>query len=156
MPGRKYKQSSTAREYLDQRLDKSGDCWEFTFGKDRQGYGQCHASRVAKELGVTRAHQMAYVDEYGPVPEGRMVCHHCDNPSCCNPEHLYAGTPKDNVQDCLNRGRYRNGAKPTFDHDYILRMHGEKSSMTLSKELGCSFSLICLVWRAHGLTGRHF
>jgi len=153
-PLNKYRQAHTAEEYLDQRLDKSGECWVWTSGADRNGYGQCHAARVAKDLGGTRAHQLAYVAAYGSVPEGRIVCHTCDNPSCCNPKHLYAGTHKDNVRDCVERGRHTNGAAPQFDHDYAISQHGKKTSLEVAKELGVTFSAVCHVWRKNGLTGR--
>lgn len=50
------------------------------------------------------------------IPEGLMICHHCDNPQCINPSHLYAGTAKDNFNDAINRGRidpnaFANGPK---------------------------------------------
>jgi hypothetical protein len=41
----------------------------------------------------------------GPIPKGKMICHHCDNPACVNPEHLYLGDGKSNKQDCIRRGR---------------------------------------------------
>jgi hypothetical protein len=42
-----------------------------------------------------------------PIPVGMFILHSCDNPSCCNPEHLSVGTPKDNTQDMMNKGRYK-------------------------------------------------
>ena len=76
------------------------DCWEWTAGKHSGGYGifwfdgsMMPASRVAWSLMC------------GPVPAGLGVCHHCDNPACCNPSHLYPGTQKDNIRDCVERGR---------------------------------------------------
>jgi hypothetical protein len=85
------------------KVDKSGDCWLFkTVGTD--GYAKfwhkgtsTHASRTAYEL------------TYGPIPDGMVVCHHCDNPRCVRPEHLFLGTPKDNTQDMIRKGRFANG-----------------------------------------------
>lgn len=151
-----YRQAKTPEDYLNQRLDKTGDCWIFTGAKDRDGYGQVHHARTAKDLGVTRAHQMAYVTWKGEIPDGYFVCHTCDNPSCCNPDHLFLGTAQDNVDDMWSKGRWVSGSKPKFDHEYIISQHQIKSSIELAEELGCSFSLICQVWRANGLSGRSF
>lgn len=53
------------------------------------------------------AHRVAYEVAKGPVPEGMMVCHHCDNPACIEPAHLYAGTAQTNHDDMVRRSRAR-------------------------------------------------
>lgn len=75
-------------------------CWEWQASRTPLGYGQFGlksklkiSSRVAWEL------------TYGDIPEGLHVCHRCDNPPCCNPEHLFLGTNHENVRDSLNKGR---------------------------------------------------
>ena len=59
------------------------------------------------------AHRVSYEIFVGPIPEGMFILHHCDNPSCINPEHLHLGTAKDNAADALARNRFvvgeRNG-----------------------------------------------
>ena len=43
----------------------------------------------------------------GPIPDGKMVLHKCDVPYCINPEHLYIGDAKQNILDCISRGRWK-------------------------------------------------
>lgn len=64
-----------------------------------------------KRDGVRKAcYIWAAEDWYGPVPEGKQVNHHCDNPKCYNVEHLYIGTQADNMRDRKERGRWKGGA----------------------------------------------
>lgn len=83
-------------------------CWLWLDALDQDGYGrlQLPGKRTVK------AHRVAYELYVGPVPAGKIVCHHCDVRCCVNPAHLYAGDWTDNVQDCLRRGRYVAGGKP--------------------------------------------
>lgn len=49
--------------------------------------------------------------ENGPIPVGMLACHHCDNPPCCNPAHVFIGTHKDNARDMARKGRARGGKR---------------------------------------------
>lgn len=56
-------------------------------------------------------HRVAFKVKKGPIPDGMRVLHKCDTGLCINENHLYAGTPLDNMQDKMKRGRWRGGRK---------------------------------------------
>lgn len=87
-------------------LIQENDCWVWYGSCCRGGYGHLKRDR---QRTMMKVHILAYELFIGPVPQGLFVCHRCDNPPCCNPDHLFLGTPKDNVQDCIAKGRKRLG-----------------------------------------------
>ncbi|TXH09407.1 MAG: HNH endonuclease [Spirochaetes bacterium] len=76
------------------------ECWLWTGRTDKHGYGTISEGRNY------RAHRVSYVIHFGKIDNGLLVCHHCDNPSCVNPLHLFLGTIKDNNRDRDNKGRH--------------------------------------------------
>jgi hypothetical protein len=80
-----------------------GNCWEWTGGKDKDGYGNFFLS--GQYRGNYRSHRVAYTLQHGKDPGNLLVCHHCDNPSCNRGDHLYLGTTKHNAKDREERLR---------------------------------------------------
>ena len=92
---------------LAKRQITATGCWEWTGDRTTSGYGQVRPA--GKRIMVTR---LAHETWIGPIPEGQWILHHCDNPPCYNPAHIYAGTPKQNAADMVRRGRARGGSLP--------------------------------------------
>lgn len=88
-------------------LDIKTGCLNWPSRINRDGYGFLRYKGKA-----TGAHRMAYILYSGKdIPVGMCVCHSCDNRRCVNPEHLFLGSVKDNVQDMINKGRDRGITK---------------------------------------------
>lgn len=90
-----------------QRVKITGkrDCWNWTAGKNSNGYGRLRFRRRQD-----MAHRVAAILSFGDIPPGLLACHKCDNRICCNPAHLFLGTHKDNQHDCVVKGR-KNSAR---------------------------------------------
>jgi len=86
---------------------QSEECWLW-LGWMRNGYGGFCIRK--KSL---LAHRVSYALTYGEVPSDMYICHHCDNPSCVRPSHLFLGTPSDNMKDASEKGRLRGKVKPS-------------------------------------------
>lgn len=82
------------------RKSEGDGCWEWNGHRNAKGYG--HISVVGN---LVLAHRHAWALTHGPIPEGMFCLHHCDNPPCVRPDHLYIGTKKDNARDRSLRGR---------------------------------------------------
>ncbi len=92
------------------RSEGSDKCWAWLgAGSTKPGADYGHVKTPGgRQWG---AHRVAYVLSHGVgIPDGMFVCHHCDNPRCCNPSHLFVGTHQDNVDDKVAKGRQARGA----------------------------------------------
>ena len=87
-------------------INGDDDCWPWTAATRRkdEGYGAFWLNRRHQP-----SNRVAWILERGEIPHGLVVCHSCDNPSCCNPDHLFLGSPLENNKDKVNKNRQSKG-----------------------------------------------
>lgn len=137
------------------RNDETG-CLEWAGARNARGYGITKHGRQ-----FWRAHRLAYTLAYGPIPEDVFICHACDNPSCVEVAHLYAGSHTENMLDRAQKGR--NG-RPTkagkvLGWDAVLsirRKHAAgQSRASLCAEYGCSPTCVGSIIRGDSWNPAH-
>lgn len=117
---------------------EDAECWRWNGNRQRHGYGLMNY-RHKDYL----AHRVSYMIHFGPIPTGMVVCHKCDNPECTNPNHLFLGTPADNIADMVKKGRQSKdrmrGAKVTVAD--VLEIRRLYAKGTPPKQLATMFGL---------------
>ena len=130
-------------------IDAETGCWIWTRGRYAApfDYGMVRAGKVRK------AHRVAYELWKGPIPEGMLVRHRCDTPACVAPDHLEVGTPQDNANDKVERGRSLPGElapKAKFTNDEVREIRdryaaGGLTMRKLGQEYGATSAAICRI-----------
>lgn len=135
------------------KVDRSSACWMWRAATNCRGYGMFWVNGQ-----MQLAHRIAWLLVHGVLPKGACVLHHCDNPSCVNPAHLFLGTIAENNQDMRVKGRHafgeRHGRSRLKESDVIeiRRRHlsGGVTQSTLATEYGVAQGTISEL--VHGQT----
>ena len=134
---------STTPETFWDKVDWEAEteCWLWTGAKLPHGYGTVCLNRQR-----LYAHRYAWAFVNGPIPKGLNILHKCDVPACINPDHLYAGTQRENLIDCIRRGRanrVRGSAhgQSKLTEDQVLELRKERTKGLSYAKLGKHFGI---------------
>lgn len=154
--GHNKKKVNSQETFFDRILKEEGGCWLWQGSISKAGYGT-----LSYHGKVSYAHRLSYIFVNGPIPDGLHVLHKCDNPPCCNPDHLFLGTHLDNIADMKSKLRCAYGEKSAtakltelqvaeIREAYVPRIKG--LSKQLAKKYGISSSHVPYV--ANGGNGK--
>lgn len=127
-----------------EKSDSPDDCWLWTGAADSRGYGNLQINNAKFS-----SHRLAYELTYGSAGS-LLVLHRCDNPRCCNPNHLFLGTHQDNMTDMKTKKRAASGernskAKLTQNQVLYIRenyLNGNTTQRALAREMKVSQRVI--------------
>lgn len=121
---------------------RDDECWEWQGCRDRAGYGAIGRGGACGS--PLKAHRVAWeAHNAEPIPHGLHVCHHCDNPACVNPAHLFVGTNNDNIADRLAKGRGGRKLTPARVREIrLLLAAGGITHRTISNRYGVSLATV--------------
>lgn len=137
------RQRTIALAKLEARSVKNG-CWTWHGTKLKgRGYGVLHIPGV----GTRSVHRASWEAHNGPIPPYLLVCHHCDNPACWNPEHLFLGTHADNVRDGRGKGRGPGNSTAAMNMQKAEAMRrlwdtGKVDKHEIARRFGVSWALV--------------
>ena len=142
-----------------EKITETG-CWIFLGALNEKGYGI--VGNGGRGDGNDRAHRITYRKHKGDIPKGIFVCHICDVPACCNPDHLFLGTNKENHEDMVKKERHiypphkpgsLNGKSKLSEETAKYIKYSNQRPVALFNELGISLSTICNI--KNGRTWKH-
>jgi len=132
---------TTLEQAFWEQVESADGCWEWRGARQPNGYGRLCIG--GKKL---LAHRLSYELNIGPVPDGLLVLHTCDNKPCVRPDHLYAGTRQDNARDVFERASFNHPTdKLSFElADELRRVAREEGSSqdALARQFGVSRSQV--------------
>jgi HNH endonuclease len=132
---------------------RANECWIWEGTKSTFGYGSLKSHQKKYD-----AHRVSYELHKGIIPSGKLVCHSCDNPSCCNPKHLWLGTHQDNVTDMISKGRrvqpdnrgQKNGRTKLTEKQVLAIRKDDRSTTVIGREYGVSGVRVSQIKRNKG------
>lgn len=132
-------------------LNLETGCWEWTGTQDKDGYG-----KVKYNGKYWSVHRLMYSFICGNIPDVMFVCHKCDRPCCVNPNHLFLGTPKDNYDDMVAKGRRKGNIKVTrSDISTIQNLRSSKVSVVeVAKKFNVTEACINKITSKFGFDGQ--
>jgi hypothetical protein len=155
MPARYTREQAIAAFWNRVKVDGPDECWPWQGSINPDGYG------ITSWAGKTiNAHRLAFFFSGGVLTEGMCACHTCDNPACCNPTHLFAGTHKENMADRDKKGRQAKGVqmkRGMLTDDKVLALRNERNQGMTLRALADKYG-ICkhAAWEvAKGVTWKH-
>jgi hypothetical protein len=125
-------EKAISRFWSKVRRGSDEECWEWLASCNCGGYGQMSVGR-----GTKTSHRISWEIANGKIKDGMCVLHHCDNPACVNPKHLFLGRPMDNYMDMEQKGRsvrqQPNKSRRKFSSEQVAEMRSDKQSgMTIA------------------------
>lgn len=134
-----------------ERVREVDGCLEWQGQRNRKGYG---ALSVAGKMWL--AHRFAWTKANGTIPDGMCVLHICDNPPCCNPDHLFVGTQAENLEDMRGKGRQnppRGSSHPRskLSRSDVLKLRSAREKGARWEELAKEFGVSKAAARFAGL-----
>jgi hypothetical protein len=125
------------------KVQKGDGCWHWIACTGGGGYGAFTPTGTHRH---TTAHRVAWRLTYDPIPKGQFVCHRCDNPRCCRPDHLFLGDAADNNQDRSRKGRHPLAKlNPALVRDIRRRYAAGENQRQLAEAFGVSQATIACV-----------
>lgn len=143
---------------LERKIEKDAatGCWNWTGVVNNYGYALLSYNLPDGRRTTTTASRLSYETYVGPIPAGAYVCHRCDNPLCVNPDHLFTGTQKQNLDDMIAKGRDnrwgwnggRTGRQSKFTREQLVAYANDnRLQAVVAAEAGVAVSTVAK-WRA--------
>jgi hypothetical protein len=132
---------NTEENFYSRIVESSNGCYEWSGYCKKTGYGW-----VMFNGRNWLAHRLVWTLKNGPIPVGICVCHKCDNPKCCNVDHLFLGTVLENIEDMIKKGRGQH--KHSFEMVKAIRSFSNSGlpKKEVAKMFSVSRSYVSSIW----------